>query len=153
MATPTRSEVRTEIARILTEALVGDGKPIQAAYKSFKGDIGGQSPVLIIPSAGTHTTPSTQTSFTETYFIDVYVLVAYADPDDIEYDSDEVEDTVDDLCQQIMGITQLYARYPTPAPIRFWKALRWDDRSTRDDVMLGGYKYWVERIPLRFEMY
>lgn len=139
-----RGAVRHELAGLLAAALV-DGLA-QAVYDHRIGDFGGQSPVVVVSSAGSGRQRMTRQGSQATMYLQVDVFVVYATPDGM-WDEADAEDSLDALEAAIAGVVD--AQQVTA----IWQAVDYVGRSERVDVEIGGVEYCREVIQLRVEVY
>lgn len=147
MTATNRETARDGLTTILTTALVGTGKPAQAVYGYAIGDLGGQSPVVRIMSAGTDRSEATyDTDFYTTFFFTVECWVLKVETSSSWTEAD-AEDRLD-LLEKTIADT-LTANYANGSA---WDRISFDGRSNVvDGSLLGGENYTVEIIPIRAE--
>jgi hypothetical protein len=140
-----RETVRDAMAALLNTALVGTGLPVQAVYAYRVGDLGGQSPVVVVSSAGSERPRMTAAGGRTTVLLQVDVFVLYSDEG--TWGEDDAEDRLD-LIEKTIAET-LHDNQVTTN----WQAVDYAARSERVDVEIGGLEYAREMIPLRVEVY
>lgn len=162
-ALPDRSAVRAEFAALLTASMTGAGQLAQAVYGYTVKDFGGQSPVLVVGSAGT--VPllfgGEGTGEYPVYSIDLWSFVLYADvkengelttvgdiplteggvpvwdEEDSEATLDLIEAGVRQFVNALHGVT--------------FDRVEYAGSSTADIVQVGDQSYRRELFPLRFK--
>jgi hypothetical protein len=124
----------------LGDAVVGAGKPAQALYGYVVGDFEGQSPVVVVASAGTDPGRLTARGSQLRYFFDilVFVLRGTSGTDYDEEDADSQLDTVADAVEDWLADNQRGDD---------WESIE-VGRSTIEAQTVGGAQYWMERTPL-----
>jgi len=147
MTITNRETVRDALGTLLSTALVGAGKPAQAFFGYMVGDFAGQSPVVVLTSAGTqheqrHVTSRQKNSF---YFT-IFTFTLYAQ-DGTAYGEDDVEDGVDSLEKTIR---ETLANNRSTAN---WAFIEYDGRSVVETTMIAGEEYRREAIPVRVDVY
>ena len=146
MTTTNRETVRDAFVSMLTTALVGTGKPAQAVYGYLKADLGGQSPVVCVASAGTDQEKRAVTSRQKNYFyLNIHTFTLYAK--DASYGEDDVEDIVDLLEMTIRSTISANLNN------QYWSFIEYDGRSLIDSVIISGEEYRREVIQIRLEVY
>lgn len=140
-----RETVRDAMAALLQTALVGTGLPAQAVYAYRVGDFNGQSPVVVVSSAGSERPRMTSAGGRTSVYLQVDTFVLYSDEG--TWGEDDADDRLD-LLEKTIAET-LHANQDTAA----WDAVDYAARSERIDVEVGGLEYAREMIPLRVEVY
>jgi hypothetical protein len=140
-----RETVRDAMAALLNTALVGTGLPAQAVYAYRVGDLGGQSPVVVVSSAGSERPRMTAAGGRTTVLLQVDSFVLYSDEG--TWGEDDAEDRLD-LIEKTIADT-LHANQATTN----WQAVDYAAQSERVDVEVGGLEYAREMILLRVEVY
>lgn len=140
-----RETVRDAMAALLETVLVGSGLPVQAVYAYRVGDLAGQSPVVVVSSAGSERPRMTAAGGRTTVRLQVDVFVLYSDED--TWGEDEAEDRLD-LIEKSIAET-VHANQTTTN----WQAVDYAAPSERIDVEVGGLEYAREMILLRVEVY
>lgn len=140
-----RETVRDAMAALLNTALVGTGLPVQAVYAYRVGDLGGQSPVVVVSSAGSERPRMTAAGGRTTVLLQVDVFVLYSDED--AWGEDEAEDRLD-LIEKTIAET-IHSSQVTAN----WQAVDYAAQSERVDVEVGGLEYAREMILLRVEVF
>lgn len=133
------------MAALLNTALVGTGLPVQAVYAYRVGDLGGQSPVVVVSSAGSQRPRMTAAGGRTTVLLQVDVFVLYSDED--AWGEDEAEDRLD-LIEKTIAET-IHSSQVTAN----WQAVDYAAQSERVDVEVGGLEYAREMILLRVEVF
>ena len=140
-----RETLRDALAALLTTALVGTGLPTQHVYGYPIGDFGGESPVVVVGSAGSERVRETTSSKWRDWFhLDVFVFVLCVDPvTTTTWDEDDAEDALDliekEIADALIDNTEAgSANFFEPA-----------GRSTVDHIVIGGADYRREHIPVR----
>ncbi len=142
-----RSVGRKALASLLSAALTGAGKPAQAVYAYKVGDFKGQSPVVIVTSAGSQREKIMLSTTTRrvSVFLDVFTFVLYADPATGWTESD-AEDRLDLLEKSISDV--LVDNVNTAN----WNNLTVDSKSQIDSVVIGGADYARELIQVKLDI-
>lgn len=147
MTSINRETVRDALTSLLSTALVGTGKPVQAVYGYQPGTFGNASPVVAIASAGTEPEQRAVTSRQKNnLYFNIYSFVAYAvagttwGEDDAEDRLDLIEKTIRDTISTNLSTSN-------------WAFIEYDGRSVTDSVLVGGVEYRREIIPIRIEAY
>lgn len=136
-----RMMARTQLATILTSALEDAGLA-QKVYGYRVGDFEGQTPVVVVSSAGGEWTRMTLRGAKTECLLQVDVFVVYATEDAV-WDEEDAEAALDDLAQALaiaVAANQVNA---------VWQALQFERQSQRIDVELGGVEYARESFLLR----
>lgn len=142
-----REMVRDALGTLLSAALVGTGKPAQAFFGYMVGDFAGQSPVVVLTSAGTQQEQRQTTSRQKNgYFFTIFTFTLYAQ-DGTTYGEDDVEDVVD-LLEKTIRETLANNRSTVN-----WAFIEYDGRSVVDTTMIAGEEYRRESIPVRVDVY
>lgn len=144
MISTNRKDVRTTFAGLLSSALVGAGKPAQVVYGFRKGNIEGQTPVIVVSSLGTRRDQLSFQGTAPNYQIQVDVFVLYEDQA-AGWTEQNAEDTLDDLDLGIAGVVQA-----NQISAGKWDAITFTDWSERTDVSIGGVEYIRESAILEF---
>ena len=137
-----RKTVRDALASLLNTALTGTGKPAQAVYGYQVGDFQGQSPVVIVTSAGSERDQLTMaTRRTSHFHLNIHILVLNADPSSgwTEAMAEDALDTIEQLVDQTLAANLVTTT---------WRDVAYDGRSTVINVALGGSDYRYELIPV-----
>jgi hypothetical protein len=145
--TTNRETARDYLVSLLTAACVGTGKPAQAIYGYLKGDLEGQSPVIVVASAGAEMEKRAVTSKQKNgFYYTIYTFTLYAQ-DGTAWGEDDVEDTVDLLEKTIRETIAGNLSND------YWAFIEIEGRSTISSVMIAGEEYRMESIPVRCEKY
>ncbi len=138
--------IRDAIATLLENALTGTGKPVQAVYNYEAADFSGQSPVIVVVSAGDDFERRTVGArFRGNVYLDVMSFVLYADSswtpanceDRLNLVKKEILDTLFDDANQFTSSRSIYT----------------DGRSTISPANVGGADYRMEITPLRVQVF
>lgn len=131
MSVISREPIRAAFAQLLTANVSG----AQRIEDGFTDDLGGQSPVVVVASAGTNRTPLTLRGSLPKVDLDVYIFVlATAGADDL----------LDALEQQVAEVVEQNQRSAR------WSAIDYSAASEVGFIVaLDGNEYRRERIPLR----
>ena len=145
MISVTRKDVRTQFASLLSAALVGTGKPAQVVYSYRKGDLKGQSPVVVVSSLGSSRRSLTFQGLQPMYRLQVDVFVLYEDTAAgwTESDAENALDDIEKIVADVIAANQVVANY--------WEGITPVDWSERVDVSLGGVDYIREMTLLEFD--
>ena len=145
MSVASRQAAREELGAILTSELT----TAAAVHTDQPASFGGQSPVVVVASAGTAREGGAKRTFggpiAPTFYLDVYVFVATvvknaAGEDIVNTSADDQLDTLE------AGVAQVVADYPKATN---WTALSYEGRSNTEFVtIIDGSEYKRERIPL-----
>jgi len=147
MSIENRETGRDALVTLLTAALVGSGKPAQAVYGYKKADFGGQSPVVIVGSAGTMPEQKAVTSRQKnTFYFNIYVFTLFAE-EGTEWGEDDAEDRTD-LIEKTIRETLADNRSNDT-----WAYIGYDGRSVVDEILVAGVEYKRETIPVLMEIY
>lgn len=138
MSIPSRRTTREAIAAALEARLVtSTPRYAEVVYADRPVDFGGQSPIVVVASAGTNRQPLTFQGTQPIFYITIVLMVLAAS-------SSGVDDLLDDLEQQIAVFTEAYRTGP------MWGAINYDARSRTEYVIttIDGVEYKTEEIPL-----
>lgn len=132
MSVVSREPIRKAFAQLLSANVSG----AQDIEQGFTDDLGGQSPVVVVASAGTNRTQLTFRGSQPKVDLDVYIFVlATSGADDI---GDALEQQVAEVVEQNQGAAR-------------WSAIDYSAASEVGFIVaLDGNEYRRERIPLRF---
>lgn len=146
MTAANRATVRAAFASLLNTALVSSGSGIvQAVYAYRAGDFGGQSPVVVVTSAGSLRERYTFQGTKPSYLLDTFVFVAYSEGD-TSWDAEDSEDALDDIEAKIAEVLDSNQRTAN------WNGLTQEGPSNaREDVDIGGVAYRREVITIRVD--
>ena len=157
--TATRKQVREAFAGLLAAELVGDGKPLKAVYAYRVGDFNGQTPVAALGAGGTERTKLTTRGSRKAYLLDLFIFVLYALLDEAGHlvldeaqqpvwDEQDAEDMLDLLEEQVGALVDgLGSHRP------YWQSVAYGAPTQPEVVTLGGLPYYLEIVPLRFEVF
>jgi hypothetical protein len=142
-----RETARDALAALISTAMVGSGKPVQAVYNYLPADFGGQSPVVTVTSASSLRLPLTVLGSRAEFLLQVDVLVLYNDQ--AGWTEAHAEDRLDLIEATLAGLVDANQ---VSAP---WQALSYAEASVRTtaNAVLGGEAYAWESIRLRAEVY
>jgi hypothetical protein len=140
-----RQRVREELGAVLAAQLGA----AQQVYTDQPTDFGGQSPVVVVSSAGTEREGAGRRTFggpiAPAFHLDVYVFVrsVLEDSDGNAVTNPDADDQLDSL---EAAIAQVVADYPKA---QSWSAISYAGRSDTTFVtVLDGTEYKREHIPL-----
>lgn len=141
-----RSAVEEKLAQLLTAKLVGTGKPAQAVYDYDPDDIGKQSPVVIVESLPSNRrNPFKSQRAQSLIFVNVHVLIVYANPDDhwTARDSRKALNLIEKgVCEVVADNNETDT----------WMNLDFNGSGTYNDIPMSGQQYRYEVIPLAAEV-
>jgi hypothetical protein len=143
-----RETVRDALAALLNTALVGVGLPAQAAYGYPAADFQGQSPVVIVSSAGSERDQQTMATRRKSLFhLNIIAFVLYADPASswTEANAEDTLDEVEKIVDETLAVN--LANPPT------WADIGYDGRTTTGNATIGGEQYRYEIIPVRVAVF
>lgn len=147
MAAVNRETVRDGLAGLLTTALVGAGKPCQAVYNYKAGDFQGQSPVVLVTSAGSQRThPGYTTRYENVFSLAIQVWVLYADPA-ASWGEDDAEDRIDLVEKSIADVLAANKSYAG-----YWHSIDYAGPTQIVEGNLGGDDYLIEMITVKVEV-
>lgn len=125
-----RETVRDAFVALLTTDLVGAGKPCQAIYGYQVGDFQGQSPVVVVSSAGSEREQRTVSVRQRTrFYLNIYTFVLYSDEN--TWGEDDAEDRMD-LIEKTIADTIANNRSADN-----WAELHLSGRTRLDSVLIG----------------
>lgn len=141
-----RETARDALAALISTAMVGTSKPVQAVYNYLVSDLAGQSPVVCVTGAGTERVPLTRFGSRAVFLLHVDVFVLYADQDG--WTAADAEDRLDLIESTLAGLVDANQVY-TP-----WVALSYAEATSRTQAVavVGGESYAWEQITLRAEV-
>ena len=143
MASANRETVRDALAALLEAALTGSGKPVQAVYGYLKSDLAGQSPVVMVQSAGIRREMASASDDWDNVMR--FELLAWVmDANEASGWTDaNVDDAVDAVEAAIADVIAANRRNDN------WDELVYADEFTRLlQVTVGSTPYVLERIPV-----
>ncbi|MCK6629346.1 MAG: hypothetical protein L6R45_29740 [Anaerolineae bacterium] len=147
MAATNRATVRKALAELFTTELTGAGKPAQAVYDHKVGDFEGQSPVVLVTSAGSGRKHAGYTTAYENEFsLLVQTWVLYADPG-AGWSEADAEDCIDLLEKAIADVLAANKSYAGA-----WFSIDYNGPSQIIEGNLGGSDYLIELIPVKVEV-
>lgn len=138
-----RKDVRSAWATLISSGV----SSAQSVYGYQRGDLQGETPVVVMYSAGIDRSPLTPQGSQAPYHLNTDIYVLYNDPDS-DYGEDDAEDMLDDIESQIATVVE-DNRANTPT----WGHLSYSGESVVVKVQLGGDTYLWESIPLIFRVY
>lgn len=139
-----RETLRDALAALLTTALVGTGLPAQHVYGYPIGDFGGDSPVVVVESAGSERVRETTSSkWRDWFYLNVFVFVLCVDPRSTTWKEDSAEDALDLIEKKIADA--LIDNTDAGSLNCFEPA----GKSTPDHIVIGGNDYRRELVPVR----
>lgn len=137
-----RKTVRDALKVLLEAALTGAGAPVQAVHAAQLPHFEGQSPVVVVWSAGSRRERLTFQGGKTTFYVNVDLFVRYSDPA-AGWDEQDAEDALDTIERLVAEVAEYNQRTAT------WETLDYADRSVADSVLLiDGTEYRRETIPL-----
>jgi hypothetical protein len=140
-----RHTVRDAMTTILQAALVGAGLPVAAVYGYQVGDFAGQSPVVVVSSAGSRRIRMTRAGSRATFYLLISTFVLYSDGATWgEDDAEDAIDAIEALLADVIDDNQVTAN---------WQALDYSDRSQRISVEIGGEEYIYEAVEIAVEVF
>lgn len=142
-----RKDIRAQLKTLLQTGLVGTGKPAQVVYGGQIADFQGQSPVVVIASAGTERRRMTFEGGRAVHHFKIFVFVLYKDAA-AGWDEEDAEDKMDEIEDAIAGILDANA-----GKCSYWQALSYDRASECAGVPVAGEEYRVETIPVVVQAY
>ena len=147
MATSTsRATVRKAFAALLSNALVGSGKPAQAVFDYQSGDFQNMSSVVVFSSGSSERgLGSLGPCWTTKVALWVHVFVLYADPDSGWTEAD-AEDTIDEIEASIADVVLVNMSNAN------WDRISYSEPTSLGSVEIGGHEYRREVIKLEMEV-
>lgn len=142
-----RADIRGQLKTILQAGLVGEGKPAQVVYGGQIADFQGQSPVVVVASAGTDRKRWTFQGGKAVHRFKVFVFVLYKDAA-AGWDEEDAEDKLDEIEEAIAGILDANA-----GKCNYWQSLSYEGASECAAVPVAGEEYRVETIPVVVQAY
>lgn len=139
-----RETVRDALLTLLSAALTGASNPAQAVYGYLVGDFQGQSPVVVVSSAGSQREPFQLKGQRNLLYFNIYVFVLFDDPD-TGWDEDDAEDRIDLIEKEIADVVIDNRKTAN------WTHIRLEGRSTVDSMQIGGSEYRREVMTVRIE--
>jgi len=136
----TRKEIREALGTLLSAEMTGTGNPVQAVYDYLKGTFNGQSPVVVVGSAGMESEPMTFRGSQVTY---CFVILTF-----VTREGEEVaEDALDEVAQALYQVVEENRKTTE------WQFWGYDGRSRIEPASVGGDPYWMEMTPVVMEVY
>lgn len=140
-----RETARDALAALINTQMVTTDGIVQAVYGYLPGDFSGQSPVVVVTSAGSLRARLSGKGSRAGFLLQVDVFVLYNDQ--AGWTEDEAEDRLD-LIEATLATLVDANQTTTP-----WAALSYADRSTRNGTMVvGGEAYAWETVNLQAEV-
>lgn len=146
LAMPTRQEVRKGFGRLAEASLAGSDNPFQAVYDYAEEDFEGQSPVLTLGSAGSMRERITRQGSKPAYYITAFIFVLKGEAGNANYTIQDADDALDS-CEAALG--ELIDDNQSGAS---WKRVAYEARSFVETAIIAGEAYWMEPVPLIFEV-
>ena len=144
MASTSRKVPRKAFAALLDTSLVDTGI-IEAVYDHQVSDFGGASSVIVVTSGGImRVQQSFGTCWHNTYRLDCYLFVLYADPDSSWTEAD-AEDKIDDIEAAFADVVM------TGADSAWDGTPEYAEQTTLGVVAVGGVSYRRELISILLE--
>ena len=140
-----RHTVRDAMTTLLQTALVGTGLPVAAVYGYQVGDFAGQSPVVVVSSAGSRRVRMTRSGSLATFYLLISTFVVYSDG--ASWGEDDAEDAIDAIEALLADVVDDYQVTAN------WQALDYSDRSQRISVEIGGNEYIYEAVEIAVEVF
>jgi hypothetical protein len=143
-----RETVRDALSDLLHTTLVGSGKPAQNQYGYPIADFAGQSPIVVVSSAGASRDQQTLSTRRKSFFFfNIIVFVLYADPASswTEADAEDALDTIE------AAIDQTIAANLTNGTT--WADLGYDGRTRTGNATIASTQYRYEVIPVKAEVF
>lgn len=139
-----RAATRQILAQLLAEQL----PTVQHVYPHQVADFNGESPVVVVTSAGSAREAFTHKGSQATYRFNLHVFVLYSDTASSWTESD-AEDALDAIEQQIASICDAYKKTTV------WQHLAYAEASQADGPppVIAGLEYRHEVIPLAIRVY
>lgn len=146
MSSRSREIVRDAFAVMLSDALVGSGKPAEVVYGYQVADFGGASPVVVVSSGPIIRRRQSMGACWATHImLNVQTFVLYSDQSGWnEANAEDALDTIE------AGIADVVLSNASNAPI--WKKVEYADPSEATGIEIGGVEYRYELIRLNFEV-
>jgi len=150
MITMSRREVRNLFAGLLSAELTGPNGIVQSVYNFRKGDIKGESPVVVVSSDGSSFQDITFQGITPSFTLQVDVLVIYQYTDGSDPENDWTESMAEDRIDEIMTrIARIVETHKTMTGA--WESISFVGKSSRMDVSIGGVDYIREYFTIQFD--
>jgi hypothetical protein len=140
MTRQTRKTARVQMGAVLNTALTGDGNPVQAVYDHLKEDFQGQSPVVVVASAGTRPLPQSHTHWRAEYNLEIIIFA-------VRENEEVAEDALDDVAEA------LFAALETNRTTDYWRDLTFGTPSDVLPATVGGEPYWMEPLTVTVHSY
>jgi hypothetical protein len=139
MSKPTRGQVRAALGVLLTAGVPS----AQAVYTAQVGSFAGQSPVLVLTSAGSARSRQTQAGSGAEYRYNLHTFVLYSDAASGWTEAD-AEDALDAIEAEVAALAEANARGGT-----IFNGLAYaDPTDARAPAVIDGVEYRHEVIPL-----
>lgn len=141
-----RETVRDALAALLEARLVIDLGIVELVVNHKVSDLGANSPVVAVLSAGSDRTRMTGAGSQTAFYLDVQVWTLYSDGD--TWTVAEAEDRADLVERRIAEVVEANQR------TEHWEAIDYAERSIAADVTSsGGVPYLLEIIPLEVRVF
>lgn len=138
-----REESRDLLATLLNGSL---SDLVEAVYNYQTGDFEGQSPVVVVTSAGSQRTRLTMRGGQARFKFYIYVFVLYSDQ--VGWTEADAEDRLDAIEKLI------YETIEANQTTETWGAIDYEEEgSDCDSVAIGGVDYRREIIPIAVTVY
>lgn len=143
-----REIVRDALSALLNTALVGAGRPCQAFYGYPVADFQGQSPIVVVSSAGSERDQLTLSTRRKSFFyLNIIIFVLYADAASnwTEANAEDALDTIESVIDETIAANLTNGTT--------WSDLGYDGRTRTGNATIGGTQYRYEVIPVRAEVF
>jgi len=143
-----RETVRDALSALLNTALVGSGKPAQNEYGYPIADFAGQSPIVVVSSAGSERNMQTLDTRRKSFFyLNIIVFVLYADAASswTEADAEDALDTIEATIDQVIATNLTNGTT--------WADLGYDGRTRTGNATIASTQYRYEVIPVKAEVF
>lgn len=142
-----RKVIREAFGALLDAALAGSGNPVQTVYDYVATDFGGTSPVVALGAAGSARTLAGRGGTQARHYLDAMIFVLRGEAGNATYTEAEADDRLDEIEAALLAVIEANQDNAN------WDAVDYAGQSTIDAVEIGGEQYWMERIPLQFDVY
>ena len=141
--------VDRETSRDALTALLSTGvTSAQSVYGYQKGDLGSESPVVVVYSSGANHNPLTQQGNETRFFFNVDAYILYNDPDNASYNEDNAEDILDAVENEIAQVIE-----DNRSNGVIWGWMGYAGESVVLKIVLGGTTYLWESAPILVRVY
>lgn len=151
MTAENRKAVRERLVAHLTTDLVGTGLPVEKVYSYDRRDFDGESPVVLVLSAGSIRVPFGVGSalFGSGMRFSIISFIREAD-DEIGWTAENVEDALDDVEQAISDSVMAHRKDPP-----YWTEMMFADTEISEilPANVGGVSYKMEVMTVLVEVY